>query len=221
VAIGTPVAGTALAVTVATGTWNVPYPASSVAGDTFITEIVCGATSTIATPAGWTLGVVAVGTAAQSPSVGLFVTPAAGGESGSLAVTVPSSTGNARMWKVSGVDTTNMLDVAGTSVSPTASTAINIPALSTTQTGCLLFVAGGSATAAGTFNPPTVPATFTEDWDTASAVAATADYLVWSGSGPTGTIDLTRSSSIRSVGMMIALRPAASQWPIIVQPPRR
>lgn len=194
-------------------TLNVPYPSGIQAGDVMVLVANVDSTTAPSLPSGWTAGVNYTAVSTQVPSGRVAVKVATGSESGNLAVTTPSATGNGYILLFRGVDNTTPIDVAGTTVSPASATTYNIPTLTTSRTGVAL-VAGGTANGpGGSWSTITAPATMTEVVDTTNAVVPVmaVDYLIWSGSGATGTVPIIRSSSLRGCGWMIALRPAATQ----------
>lgn len=203
-------AGTTAANTVAATTLAVPYPASIQAGDVLV--LVVGVSGVAPTnPAGFT-SAITTNSGGSTPAYRVSYKVATGSESGSLNVTTPSQTSQGRMFLFRGVDQTTPIDVAGTIFgSSTAVSAYNIPTLTTTTTGVTLVSVGIANAASGTFTPPTVPAAFTEVWDAiATTPGITTDYLIWSGSGATGTINLVHSSAVRGAAGVIALRPAST-----------
>lgn len=209
--IGNPVGGTNLVVSSATGTWNVPYPTSPLTTDALLMRMTISSTSALTTPAGWTLFGSLLSSGSTTPRVALFGKPAAGGESGSLAVTVPSATGQARMYKVPGVDLTNMLDVAARTQAFAATTAYDIPSLTTITAGALLFgTVGSNGQAAGTFLPPTIQGGFTELQDVNTQSHSSDAYVLMGAAGASGIANFVRSGPVRGAGILVALRPAGA-----------
>lgn len=230
-AIGNPVAGTILQQSVGSATWNVAYPASVASTDVLELHITAGdAATAIATPSGWTSVGTNTASGATTPRVAVFIKAAVGGETGTLAVTMPSaaSTGQATMTKTSGVDQSTPLDVTATTVSLAATTAYTIPTLTTVTAGCMIIgYVGSNTTGAGTFLPPTTAGGFfanaTELTDTNTVNHSSIAYAAQVSAGATGGANFVRSGSVRGAGVLYALRPAATApaLPIIVQPPRR
>lgn len=213
--ITAPVGGTNLVVTVATTTFSVPYPATPAATDILVMRLTLNTTTALSTPAGWTSVANLTATGATTPRVAVFIKQATGSESGSLAVTTPSTTGQARIYKVSGVDTTTPQDVAAATISLGATTAYNFGTITTVTPGALLFGLVGSNAASGTFTPPTNLGTWTEPLDVNTVTHSSDAYLIWGSAGATGTTNFVRSASVRGAGALIALRPLVD-----AQPPR-
>lgn len=217
--------------TVAVGTTGttvaVPYPTPGggiLAGWLLVIKTGVSSVTLPTLTAGWTDGVSATASGSLSPSFRTQVKLAAGGETGSVSVTVPTVGRQAWMEAWSGVDQTTPLDVAGSAAGFGAVTAFDIPGVTTTTPGVGLSYMGVWNATTGTNTPPTVPAAFAEDVDSVTnAPGSTGGFLIWSGSGATGTINLVRSTSIRGAAGVIAIRPAAvtPALPIIVLAPRR
>jgi hypothetical protein len=207
-------AGTAAANTTAATSISVAYPSSPQANDVIVL-VVGHANSTVpgtSAATGFTRQ-VSSNAGGSSPSFAMYTRVADGTESGSLSVTTQNNTSQARMFLYRSSDPTTPIDVTGTTFSSsTGVTAYDIPTLTTTRAGVALVTAGVGNSAAGTWTPPTNPAQFTEVWDSLTTTPViTTDYLIWSGSGATGTVNLVKSASVRGAAGMIALRPAASQ----------
>lgn len=193
----------------------VAYPAGIQANDLLLLFVGTGSVTLPTTPAGWTLTGVSSDSGGTSPSFRFVYKIATGSESGTQTVTTPSAQNQGIMVLFRGVDITTPLDVAGTIFgSSVGTTAYNLPTLTTTTTGAALIYAAAGNSATGSFTPPTVPATFTEVFDSIAAnPSSTLGYLIWSGSGATGTVNLVKSNSIRGTAGLVALRPAADVYP--------
>lgn len=193
-------------------TLNVAYPTTGLAADD-VWVLIVGVNSAMQStlPAGWTSGIAVTGGGGTSPALRIAVKVATGSESGSLAVTTPSATSRGQLLRFRGVDTTNVLDVAGTTVgASTAATSQDIPSLTTTTTGVALVAAASANAPGGTWTTPASQGGgWTETAETSGATPSTGiEALVWSGSGATGTVTMTRSSNVRFCAGMVALRPA-------------
>lgn len=187
------------------------YPASISANDIIVLVVSVSSATAPTNPAGFTSQ--GTGTAGgSSPAYRVSTKVATGSESGTLTVTTPNVVGKSRMFLLRGVDTSTLLNTAVTQLSSsTAITAYNLPTQTTSVTGCLLFgvVIGNAAT--GTFTQPTVPAAFTEPTDDNSPLPHLGvAYLIWSGSGATGTVNFVRSASTRGAGILLAFNPAST-----------
>lgn len=166
------------------------------------------------TPAGWTSAITATA-GGSSPGLRISIKKAAGGEDGATVnCTVPNvaTKGVIDVWR--GINNTTPQDVtAAAGGSATGAATMPVPAVTTTMTGVALIVVGAVNAAAGTFTPPTLPATFTERLDDANSPASTIDRLVWSGSGDTssgGATNITQSGAARFATAILALRPATA-----------
>lgn len=207
-------AGTRLLVGTAATTWNVPYPASIAQDDLLVLHISSnGGTAT--TPSGWTE--IYRETTLTNPKGGLWIKVASGSESGNLAVTMASSTGNAQMFRYTGVDPTTPQDATAQTYSNSANSNTVIPAITTVTANTLLIYAN-----AGNSGTVTMTAPGTERVDhgalggTGTKAGALYDEAV-AGTGSTGTRTITLSAGRANWGAMIALRPA-SAGPITATP---
>lgn len=212
--ISTPVAGTAAANTSASTTLSVPYPSGITAGDVLVLYVGVASSTAPTNPSGTGFSSLITGTSGgSSPAFRVSRKIADGSETGNVSVTTPNATSQGRIWRVSGVDQVTPVDVSGTTFgSSTAVSAYDIPTLTTTRVGVMLFVVAGANSASGVFTEPTSPAAFTEIWDSQTCLpSSTASYLIWSSSGATGTVNQVRPATTRGFAGMIALRPAGSQ----------
>lgn len=202
--------GTGTAAAGSTTPLAVPYPSPVGAGDGMVLLMTGGSASFPTLPGGWTAGVSA-NSGGSSPYAYIAVKIATGSESGSLSVTMPAFAAKGQILRFGGVDQTTPLDVAGTTYSNSAAaTAYDLPTLTTTKAGAALVALGSANASTGTWTNPTAPAnSWTKLTDNPTLVPSTyVGYLIWTGSGATGTVNLTRSTSIRGAGGLIALRPA-------------
>lgn len=205
-------AGTAAANTVSSTTLAVPYPSNIGVGDAIVLWVSSASSTGLTLGADWLIGGQQTA-GGNVPRLAVWIKVADGSESGSFNVTTGNATSQGRMHLFNGVDCSNPQDVAATTFgTSSAVTAYDLPTLTTTVTGVCLFYAGAGNAAASTFTPPTNPATFTEEHDVnTTSPHTTAGYLIWSGSGATGTVNLVRAAAVRGTGILIALRPAPSQ----------
>lgn len=203
-AIAFGLAGTRLLVSTAATTWNVPYPSTVNANDLLVLHVIDSG-ATITTPTGWT-AIVSDGRG------GMFIKKATGSETGNLAVTIGSSTGDAMMFSYTGVDTTTAQDATATSitngVTPTGT--IVIPSITTVTANTMLVYCcwqGGSGTDTG-------PAGSTERVDQGALGGTNFEPGALydearAATGATGTRTITiAGGSVINTGAMIALRPA-------------
>jgi hypothetical protein len=214
-AIGTPVPGATLNATTSRTAFDVPYPPSVTSTDVLVVELVTNG-GAVTPPAGWTQ---VYAPTISNPRGWFGYKRASGTESGSLRVTTQSTTGVAKMWKVSGVNLTTPLTATSTSVQATSATdsTVDIPSTTTSVSGALLFMTGGANSGAVTF---TGPLGSNEAIDSAQAGAtaksAFAYYQAQSAAGASGAKRVTLSSARAQWGAMLALRPAAtSGWSLV------
>ena len=202
--------GTRLLIGTAASTWNVAYPSGIAAGDLLVLHIITNGgavTSSSLTGAGWT--VVYNEATVSNPKGGLYYKIASGSESGTLAVTVGSTTGNAVMYRYTGVDPTTPLNGTATSVSDNtaASTTSVIPSITTTVANTYLVYANGinsgSATVSG---PGTERVDHAAVGGTGSKGGALYDEPIAS-AGATNTRTINWSGARNQWGAMMALNP--------------
>lgn len=210
-AIGAPVPGTAAELASAGTSLAVPYPEGITAGDLLLLEV----SVSIATPpnnpgaAGFDSWFTGQSGSAQSPAYRVSAKVALGSETGSVTVTHSTATSKGRMWRISGVDPTTPLDVAGTPVSVAIGTALTHPGVTTTMPGCQVWAVGVRNSNSATWSTITSPFVMTEAWeDTAPLPTTQVSYRTWTGSGATGTVVFDGNTSVRSGGNVFALRPA-------------
>lgn len=155
-------AGTRLVVATSSTTWNVAYPSGISAGDLLVIHISSSSNISSTLPSGWDL--IYKDTTTTSTRISLIYTIATGSESGTVAVTMASSTGCAQMARFSGVDQADPLDsVTATSYanSSTGGTAV-LPSLTpNTANGMLVFASAHNSTSTTLSGP----AGSTERWD--------------------------------------------------------
>lgn len=208
-------AGTRLNQTTAATTWNVAYPAGISAGDCLVLFISSNGGAPSATPpTGWT-EVFREASTVTNPRGGLYIKIATGSESGTLAVTMTSTTGNAQMLRYTGVDATTPQDVTRSIVENSGTTVANVvlPSITTVTNGAMLVFVGAWNSSSRT---STAPAGSTEriDFiaDGGTAKAGTLADEIDATAGATGTRTLTSSSGtgIANWGAMMALRPAGT-----------
>ena len=204
-------AGTRLLVGTAATTWNVAYPASVAADDLLVLEIATNG-GAVTTPSGWTA--VYNETVLSNPKGGLFIKKAAGGESGTLAVTVGSTTGNAQMFRYTGVDPTTPQDATATTGSSSANTDPIVHAAITTVTAGTWLVYAAAVNSSST-NVTTEPAgsTIRVDHADIGGTGTKGGYLIdegpITGTGSTGTRTVDMNAARAYWGAMMALRPAS------------
>lgn len=203
-------AGTRLLVGTASTSWAVPFPASIAAGDLLVLHISTNGGAVSATPPTGFTEVYREATL-TNPKGGIWIKVASGSETGNLTVTVTSTTGNAQMFRYTGVDTTTPQDATATNVSYTTNTSPFVLPSITTVTANTVLIYGNSANS-GTVTM-TGPAGSTEQVDhgalggTGSKAGALYDEAV-AATGATGTRSITLSAGRAGWGAMLALRPA-------------
>lgn len=203
-------AGTVALNDTAATTLNVPYPSGIQAGDVIAMPLGVNSATLPTIPSGWLAGGVSSTSGGSAPSERIILKVCTGSESGSQAVTTPSATSRGQMLLFRGVDNTTPLDNSGSvTASATATQTYALPSMTTTVPGCALVLVGVANAPGGTWTSPTSPGTFIETAETTGATPSTGiQYLIWSGSGATGTVNYTRSTNVRGCTGMLALRPA-------------
>lgn len=208
--IGTPVAGTLAENASAASSLLVPYPMGLSAGDLILLVVAVSVNTppTNPTGAGFTsITSGASGTGAQSPAYRASYKVSDGTESGDLTVTMSTATSKGIMWRISGVDTANPVDVVGTPSFTAIGVELTSDGVTTTMAGCQVWAVGVRNSAAVAWDPITAPFTMTEALDDAAPLPATqVSYLTWGGSGATGTVVFDTYSAVRSGGNVFALR---------------
>lgn len=211
--------GTVVANGTAGTTVLVPIPATVLADDYLVLFVAYNSIAASATvPGGWT-SLFQINSGGSTPSLAAMGKKAVGGESGTQSVTIPSSTNNGRMVKFAGVDTVTPVDVAASVIQNSTAIQPVVPTMTTTMVGVALVLMGTANASTGTWTPPSGPAAFTEVHDALATPESTIDYLIWSGSGATGTISPVLSTAVRNCVGVVALRPAGAAASLVV--PRR
>lgn len=205
-------AGTVALNNAAATTLSVPYPAGIQAGDVIAMPVGVNSATVATLPPGWLAGGVSSASGGNAPSERIMLKVCTGTESGSVNVTTANATSRGQMLLFRGVDNTTPLDNAGSvTASATATTTYALPSMTTTAPGAALVLVGVANTVGGTWTSPTSPGTFTETAETTGAIPSMGiQYLIWSGSGATGTVNYARSTNVRGCTGMLALRPAAT-----------
>lgn len=198
-----------------TGTISPAYPAGLAANDLLLLFVGNNNATHTTLPAGWTsIRNVASTTDTVVPSILVARIFATGSESGTLAVTTPTSAANAQILAFRGVDLTTPEDFSNILLDKTATTgtAFTFSAATTTVPGTALIYAIIQNAGFGAWTPPANIGSdaWVEDGQGAAQRSATTGHLLWSGSGSTGTITVTSASGQRGVGVLVGLRPAAA-----------
>lgn len=205
-------AGTRFVQNPAGTSWAVAYPSGISAGDILLLHISTNGgavTSSSLTGAGWTE--VFKPATVTNPRGGLWLKVASGSESGTITVTTASTTGNAIMFRYTGVDTTTPQDATATTIEDTSGTdtTTDIPSITTVTDGAMLIYAN-----AGNSSTVTMTAADTERVDhgalggTGAKCGAVYDVIKTT-AGASGTKTITLSSARAYWGVMIALRPGS------------
>lgn len=208
-------AGTVALNDAAATTLNVPYPSGIQAGDVIAMPIGVNSATLPAIPSDWLAGGVSSTSGGSAPAERIILKVCTGTETGSVAVTTPSATSRGQMLLFRGVDNATPIDNAGsTTASATATASYSLPSMTTTLPGVAIVLVGVANAPGGTWTSPTSPGAFTETAETTGAIPSTGiQYLIWSGSGATGTVTYGRSTSVRGCTGMLALRPAVTSTP--------
>lgn len=205
--------GTLLLVSVATTTFNVAYPSGITAGDILVLHIVTnGGAPSSTPPTGWTQ-VHRESTTVTNPRGGVYIKVASGSESGTLAVTVTSTTGVAQISRYSGVDTTTPQDVAASiaQVNTTGDVTITLPSITTVTNGAMLLAFGAANSTSKQYaavSGMTERVDFTQSLGTSKSGAMFEE--IFPTAGATGTRDLLPTSpGVAHWGVLMALRPGS------------
>jgi hypothetical protein len=205
-AVGAPSIG-AVASTAGAGTLQMPYPAVTSVGRLLLCYVAMATNASPATPSGFT-SIQTAGAGAASPFTRMSRKSAAG-ETGTLDISVSAA---AQGWVMSfpDVDLTNPVIDFDFIERSSGNTSYLIPSM-TSESGAAAVYGGAANTNTGTWSPPTTPAAFTETHDDASPNPhICGGYLLGPGASSTGTLNLTRSTSIRGAAIGVVLRAAPS-----------
>jgi hypothetical protein len=201
-------AGTRFIQSTAGTSWSVAYP--TVAADDLLILHVSTNGGAVTLPSGWTEVYREI--SITNPKGLVAIKVADGTESGTLAVTTSSTTGNAIMFSYTGVDPTTPQDAAATSVSnATAGFTTVLPAITTVTADTMLVYANGGNSSTTTMSSTTG----TERVDhgalggTGTKAGALYDEVV-TATGSTGTRTIDLNASRANWGAMLALRPASA-----------
>lgn len=198
-------AGARTNITVAGTAWSLAYPSGIAAGDLLVLHIVTsGGNVTMSSLTGWTE--VHREATVTNPRGGLLIKVADGTETGSLSFTTTSTTGNAIMFRYTGVDPTTPLDVAKSSVSNTATvTDIVLPSITTVSANTMLIYADGANS--GSTRSSSVTGTERVDHGFEGGKAGALYDEPVAAIGATGTRTIVLEAARANWGVMIALRP--------------
>lgn len=196
--------GTVLNQTTASSTWAVPYPAT-VANDLMVLHVVSvGGTAT--DPVGWTQ--IYRETVVTNPRGGLWIKKATGSETGTLSVSIGSTTGAAQIHTYKNVHPVTPLDAASVNISNNAAGTgtVVIPEITTVTQGALLVYGTGANSTTITH---TGPGTERTDFASTGVGKAGAFYDDLPATvGATGTRTITQSLARAHWTAMFALRPS-------------
>ncbi len=200
--------GASSSVNLTATTLTIARPAGVESGDVLVTGVSVRGSPAITPPAGWTLV-----RSDQNPTImkqAVFVRVAVAAEPADYTWTfsVPQAAAGGIL-AYSGVDTANPVDGHSGFVATTASTTITAPSLTTTVGGVAVAAFYG-ITGATTVTPPVGT---TERWDLASSagtyrITAEAAETIRPVAAPTGDLVAAAANSGRSIGQLVALRPA-------------
>lgn len=201
----------------------VSFPTGTVSGDTLVLNCASASPNAtgVTTPSGWTQIAQLSNTGnTLAPNAAMFIRICDGTEGGTVSV-AHGTLMSAQVLAFTGVDTTTPQDTTAiTSDTTAAGTAQPFGAITIATTGAaLVYVISGNSTTI-TATPAT---SFTEDadrtvassrgWEVAHQLNLTAGTIT------SGTISPTWSGSVRGVGILAALRPAAAAYPFEVLTP--
>ena len=207
-----PVGSTSDESSVSRSTITLGRPAGTAAGQVLVASIATNPDATIVpSNPGWTVlrNDVISGAVRQA----VYVRVVGSGDPTAYQWTIPEGTRRVTggMTAYAGVDTANPVNAVGATMNASG-TAISAPSISTTVANTML-VQVVAVNAEGTL---TAPAGMTEAWEAASPntgstrdVLASSSFAVQAATGATGTRVATASLPGQSIGVLLALRPAA------------
>lgn len=188
------------------GTSSATYPGGITAGDFLLMWITRSSSTVPALPSGWTdIGTVTSG--GSSPSGRWCWKEATGSESGSVTVTTNAK---AQILVFRGIDLTTPVADSDSYTSATAVATYPVPAMTAPETGCPVVVLAAANSSAVSYSPIANPSTQTEVADDAAIPSTQCSYVIWTGSGSTGTLTATPSASARGFAYGLVLKPAAT-----------
>lgn len=191
------------------GTSSATYPGGIAAGDFLLMWITRSSSTPPTLPSGWTaeptLGTVTAG--GSSPSGRWCYKWATGSESGSVTVTTNAK---AQILVFRGIDTTSPFADVDSYSSSTSVATYPVPAMTAPETGCPVVVLAAANSSAVSYSPIANPSTQTEVADDAAIPSTQCSYVIWTGSGSTGTLTATPSASARGFAYGLVLKPAAT-----------
>lgn len=195
---------------------TVNFPAALAVGDVMVLKCATGGTAsnTVSTPSGWNLIAQLAGTGnTAAPNAAAYIRTATAGDvaTGSIAVTHGATLLSAIVLAYSGVNLTTPQDFTAVTFDQTTSQTGAGPATATVTVDgtVLIFLVSGVSTTA-TAAPPTQGGTWTElaDRTVGSSRTWEVSHLLGAPPGTTGAVQATWSTSMKSVGILIGLRPA-------------
>lgn len=214
-AVGTPRAAAMVSGT--TTPTNVPFPAVVNVGDLLLLAVsqqVPSGVGSVTTPTGWTLltppGFMVANAGTGTPALAVYWKWADGTEDGTnLSVAHTSTTNNfsAQIIAVPDVDPTTPFDVTTTSVDGAVALTCVIPSQTIATDGAAQITFSANNSTTGTATPPSG---MTELGDQpATTKSLETAYITGLAPGASGTRTVTWSTSARTLGIAIALRPVS------------
>jgi Domain of unknown function (DUF1929)/Bacterial Ig domain/Kelch motif len=194
-----------------------PRPAGVVAGDVMVAAVTVRGVPAITPPAGWSL--VRADADGTFVKQGVFVKVAGGSEPASFAWTFSAAKAAAGgIAAFTGVDTANPVDASGGQAN-VAAVGLTAPSLTTTIANAMLVAMYGLAPVTSV----APPSGMSERWEVAlpatSPVVSEGASGLHAAVGATGTRVATAAKAVRSVGQLVALRPAEGDPPPPPPPP--
>ncbi len=203
---------------------TISKPSGVVAGDIMIANIATQGNNIAATSSGWTrITSAALGGSATKYGTLLYkIAGSAEASSYSFSLGTGTTGGAGAIIAFSGVDNTNPFDVATGTISTSTSTSVTASSITTVtpNTVVIMFgqavgVTGGSSTSwsSSSWRTATSPGTLSEKYDAQQStrrVSVGAAWALKSTAGSTGAGSATIASSVGNGGILIALRPRAT-----------
>lgn len=213
-AIGTPVAGTLAENASSATSLAVPYPADILAGHLLLLLVSVSISTPPNNPALFTTILSgSSGDGTQSPALRWSYKIADGTESGTRSVSMSTSTSKGMMWRISGVDQDNPIDVVGTHAFADIGGSYVNAGLSPTMQGCQVWTSAVRNSAALSWAQITNPFTMTEALDDPSPLPTTqASWRLREEATPTGVIVFDSNTTVRGAFDAFALRPASAPF---------
>jgi hypothetical protein len=218
---GITVQGTVSTYESASGTLvNLTYPTGVTFGELLV-AVIAHSTGTAPTtnPGGWTLGASRNSVASEGPSLSVWYRVSAGTESGDVQFATNPTAGRVtgHMFRLSGVDTTTIEDVAEQTASVNSTTLVTPSITTVTNNAMLLYSITLNASTAADITGPAEPTKIVGSTGTGRRLSVYTELK--SSAGATGTRTWTANGTLPFTGITMAMRPAAAGPATVVAVP--